>query len=152
MDDTRLAELREELNLKKKDIAEKLKVSPSIYGRWESFKASIPTERLYQLSNFYRVSLDYILYLIDEKVTMESAEEIDMELVSKRIREIRDDMGEPLRIFSKRFNTTNSTWNAYETGKVLILGDFLLELCKKYNYSADWILGRTNKKFNNQAP
>ena len=149
MNSTRFTDLREELELSKKELAQKLDVSPSVYGRWERAKATIPTERMYQLSNFYRVNLDYLLSFIDDKVEILSDDEIDMDLVSKRIKEIRTDTGETLRAFVKRLNTTNSTWSAYETGKVLILADFLLEICKKYNYSADWILGRSDVKFRN---
>ena len=74
-------------------------------------------------------------------------EQIDINIVAKRTFEIRKDMNESLREFAKRLNTSGSTWHAYEKGKVLILGAFLIEVCKNYNYSADWILGRTNDKF-----
>ena len=147
MNSTRLTDLREEFDLTKKMVAEKLDVSPSVYGRWERCKATIPTERMYQLSNLYRVNLDYLLSFIDDKVDILSDDEIDMSLVLQRIKEIRSDTGESLRTFVKKLNTSNSTWSAYESGKVLILADFLLEICKKYNYSADWILGRSDIKF-----
>lgn len=51
--------------------------------------------------------------------------------------------------FSRRLNTSNSTWSAYENGKVLILCAFLIEVCKLGNYSADWILGRSEEKYRN---
>lgn len=150
MDTVRFIDMREEVNKSKKVLAEELKISPSVYGRWENGKISIPTRRLYQISNYYRINLDYLLCLINDKKTILTDENIDMNLVSKRVREIRGDFGETLRVFSKRFNTTNSTWSAYETGKTLILSDFLIELCEKHRYSADWILGRSDEKFNNK--
>ena len=39
--------------------------------------------------------------------------------------------------------------SAYENGKVLILCAFLIEVCKLGNYSADWILGRSEEKYRN---
>lgn len=147
MESIRLKEIREEQELTKKELAIILKVSDSIYARWENLKDTIPTRRLYQLSNYYQLNIDYILGLSDEKIHMISDENINMDLVSTRISEIRRDFHETLRIFSKRFNTSSSTWSAYETGKVLILGAFLIEICRIGNYSADWILGRSQTKF-----
>ena len=144
---TKLEELREEKDFTKKQMAEKLEVSDSIYARWENGKEIIPTRRIYRLANYYQVSIDYLLGLTTKKIPLKSKDKIDQELVALRIREIRKDYCETLREFAKRLNTTNSTWSAYETGKVLILGAFLLEICKMGNYSADWILGRTDKKY-----
>lgn len=38
-----------------------------------------------------------------------------------------------------------STWWGYEHGKTLITLTSLIALAQKYNYSIDWILGRTNE-------
>ncbi len=38
-----------------------------------------------------------------------------------------------------------STWWGYERGKTLITLTSLIALAQKYNYSIDWILGRTNE-------
>lgn len=144
---TRLEELRDENNLNKKEFAIILKVSDSIYSRWENENDSVPTRRLYQIANYYKVNIDYILKLTNKRNNIKSNDTIDLELVSNRLRQIREDFNETLRTFARRFNTTSSTWSAYETGKVLILGSFLIELCKISNCSADWILGRTNDKY-----
>lgn len=144
---TRLEELRDENNLNKKEFAIILKVSDSIYSRWENENDSVPTRRLYQIANYYKVNIDYILKLTNKRNSIKSNDTIDLELVSNRLRQIRENFNETLRTFARRFNTTSSTWSAYETGKVLILGSFLIELCKISNCSADWILGRTNDKY-----
>ncbi len=144
---TRLEQLREENDFTKKKMAEILGISDSLYDRWENGKEIIPTRRMYQIANYYKVNIDYLMGLTSNRITMVSKNEINIPLVSLRITEIRKDFGESLREFSKRLNTSNSTWSAYETGKVLILGAFLLEICKMENYSADWILGRSNEKY-----
>jgi len=144
---TRLEQLREENDFTKKKIAEILGISDSLYARWENGKEIIPTRRMYQIANYYKVNIDYLMGLTSNRITIISKVEIDIRLVSSRITEIRKDFNESLREFSKRLNTSNSTWSAYETGKVLILGAFLLEICKIENYSADWILGRSNEKY-----
>lgn len=142
----RLEDLRELSDLTKKDISKILGVSDSIYARWENGKDFIPTRRLYQIAKFYNVNIDYILGLTNKKLEINSSK-ISIDASSKRIREIRLDSKKSLRDFADGFNTSGSTWCAYENGKVLILGAFLLELCQKYNVSADWILGITDEKY-----
>lgn len=144
---TRLEQLREENDFTKKKIAEILGISDSLYARWENGKEIMPTRRMYQIANYYKINIDYLMGLTSNRITIISKAEIDIRLVSSRITEIRKDFNESLREFSKRLNTSNSTWSAYETGKVLILGAFLLEICKIKNYSADWVLGRSSKKY-----
>ena len=142
----RLEDLRELSDLTKKDISKILGVSDSIYARWENGKDFIPTRRLYQIAKFYNVNIDYILGLTNKKLEINSSK-ISIDVSSKRIREIRLDSKKSLRDFADGFNTFGSTWCAYENGKVLILGAFLLELCQRYNISADWILGITDEKY-----
>lgn len=147
MEMLRLKEIREEKELTKRALAEILNVSDSIYARWENSKDTIPTRRIYQLANYYQLNIDYLLGLSNKKVHMISSEEINMELSSIRVTEIRKDFQESLRTFTKRLNTSSSTWSAYESGKILILSSFLIEIARLKNYSIDWILGRTNQKF-----
>lgn len=142
----RLENLRELNDLSKKEFSSILGVSDSIYARWENGIDFIPTKRLCQIASYYKVNIDYILGLSNKKITINS-DDIDINIISNRIKEIRNDMNESLRVFALRLNTSGSTWHAYEKGKVLILGSFLYQICKSYNYSADWILGRTNEKF-----
>ena len=142
----RLEDLRELSDLTKKDISKILGVSDSIYARWENGKDFIPTRRLYQIAKFYNVNIDYILGLTNKKLEINSSK-ISIDVSSKRIREIRLDSKKSLRDFADGFNTSGSTWCAYENGKVLILGAFLLERCQRYNVSADWILGITDEKY-----
>ena len=142
----RLEDLRELSDLTKKDISKILGVSDSIYARWENGKDFIPTRRLYQIAKFYNVNIDYILGLTNKKLEINSSK-ISIDVSSKRILEIRLDSKKSLRDFADGFNTSGSTWCAYENGKVLILGAFLLELCQRYNVSADWILGITDEKY-----
>ena len=52
-----------------------------------------------------------------------------------------------MRDLAEKFNTSSSTISNYENGKFLILGSFLVELCMFSNYSIDWVLGRSDKKY-----
>lgn len=147
MREMRLELLRDEKYYSKKQIADIIGVSDSVYARWETGKEIIPTKRIYQLANYYCVNIDYLLGFTSNRLVIKSNDKIDLDVVSERIKEIRKDSKETLRTFSEKLNTSNSTWSAYETGKVLILSAFLLEVCEMGKYSADWILGRLNEKY-----
>ena len=57
----RLKYLREEKKMTQKELAEKLGVSPSAIGMYESDKRNPDTSMLNIMANFFDVSVDYIL-------------------------------------------------------------------------------------------
>lgn len=63
----RLKDLREDSDLYQKDVAKILDISQQYYSKYELGKFTIPTELLIKLSNYYDVSIDYIVGLTDEK-------------------------------------------------------------------------------------
>ena len=62
----RIRELREDNDLKQKDIAAMLNCSQQVYSNYELGQRDIPTYVLIQLAGFYKVSTDYILGLTDK--------------------------------------------------------------------------------------
>lgn len=63
----RIRDLREDKDLSQDAVAKILSVSQSTYSRYESGYLDIPSEILIKLSEFYKVSTDYILGLSDEE-------------------------------------------------------------------------------------
>lgn len=61
----RLRDLREDSDLKQKEVAEILNTTQQVYSRYENGLNEIPTHHLVTLSKFYKVSTDYILGLTD---------------------------------------------------------------------------------------
>ena len=142
----RLENLREEKELLGKDMANYLGVVESVYSEWENEKLTIPTRRIFQLANFFEINIDYMLGLSDDKKRIKT-NEIDYNKVSSNLKEIRKELKMSMRDLAKELNTTSSAISNYENKKFLILSSFLIELGKKYNYSIDWILGRSEDKF-----
>jgi len=143
----RLEDLRDEKNLYKKNVAQNIGVVESVYSEWENGRVSIPTKRLYQLAEFFEVNIDYLIGITDKRVKIRKNKEIDIDVVSLRLKEIRKSLKMTMRDLAEKFNTSSSTISNYENGKFLILGSFLVELCMFSNYSIDWVLGRSYKKY-----
>ena len=59
----RIRDLRENHDLKQRQVAEYLNCSQQVYSNYELGQRDIPTEVLIRLSRFYNVSVDYILGL-----------------------------------------------------------------------------------------
>lgn len=56
----RLKELRKRLDLKQRDVAERLEMDTGTVGKWEAAMQRIPKTRLYQICNEYNVSRDWL--------------------------------------------------------------------------------------------
>lgn len=59
----RIRNLREDHDLKQREIAEFLSCSQRVYSNYELGQRDIPTDVLIRLSSFYDVSVDYLLGL-----------------------------------------------------------------------------------------
>ena len=59
----RIRDLREDRDLKQRQLAEYLNCSQQVYSNYELGQRDNPTEVLILLSNFYEVSVDYLLGL-----------------------------------------------------------------------------------------
>lgn len=59
----RLRDLREDHDLKQREVAEYLRCSQQVYSNYELGQRDIPTDVLIRLSDYYKVSVDYLLGL-----------------------------------------------------------------------------------------
>ena len=63
----RIKELREDHDLKQKDVAKILNISQQQYARYELEENEMAYGQLIKLSDYYNTSIDYILYVTDER-------------------------------------------------------------------------------------
>ena len=63
----RLKELREDLDIKQKTLAEFLHIRQNTYSQYENGQREIPINTLIQLARYYQTSVDYLLGLTDER-------------------------------------------------------------------------------------
>lgn len=63
----RIRDLREDADLKQKDLTEILNCSQQVYSNYELGQRDIPTDILISLAKYYKTTTDYILGLSDER-------------------------------------------------------------------------------------
>ena len=147
MNENRLDVLKDERDLKSRDVAKYLNVNESTYSEWEHNKIPIPTRRIVELADFYNVNIYYMLKLTDTRKVTKGKIKLDLELIGNRLKEIRQELGLSLRSLGDKLNCSFSSLGSYERGENLINCEILMSLSKFSNYSIDYILGRTiNKK------
>ncbi len=63
----RLKELREDNDLKQKDLADFLHIKQNTYSQYENGQRQLPVDVLIAIAKYYNVSTDYILKLTNIK-------------------------------------------------------------------------------------
>ena len=140
----KLVEIREDLNIKQKDIAGVLGITQQTYSLWENGNKIIPLKHLFSLCNYYNISMDYALGLSNIRYYDVINDKIDKKIIGNRLKLFRKDNNITQEELASILNTTHSTISAYESGKTTILTAFAYEICKRYNISMDYLCGRIN--------
>ena len=139
-----LKQLREENNMTQNDIANILGISRGLYSQYEIADKIIPLNHLEKLSNYFNLSINYLLGL-DSNKQARNLKELNSELFSVRLKEFRKENKLTQEKLAKELNTSHSVISAYEKNKTLIITSFLYTICKKYNLSADYLLGKIDE-------
>lgn len=105
----RLEDVRLLNNYSRFQIVELLGVSKRAYINWENNSEIIPIRRLMQLSNIYRINIDYLMCLTNIKLTKNIKSDIDIENISFRVREIRTELNLTIRELAEILSIDNST-------------------------------------------
>ena len=140
----RIKKIRTTNNLKQEDMAKILNISRSTYSMWESNNDIFPIKRLITFCDYFNVSLDYICNLTDKKQYKNSKKGIDTILSGQRLKELRKSNNLTQVNLAQDLNIAPTIIVEYEHGKYIVSIHVLYALCKKYNISADYLLGKTN--------
>lgn len=70
-----IRDLREDFDLRQREVAEHLNCSQRSYSDYESGRTRVPTDVLIELSRFYGTSVDYLLDLTEEREPYPECEE-----------------------------------------------------------------------------
>ncbi len=141
----RIKNWRKEKKLTQEKIAQLLNTNRSVIANYERGRNYIATPFLYDLCNYYNVSVDYVFGLTLQKNYLDSKKDVEKEIVGQRLKSFRKENKLTQYKLAKVLNTTFSTISGYEKGRFLILTSFLYTICKKYKVSADYLLGKSDK-------
>ena len=137
----RLKEIREKKQVKQKEIANFLNISETAYCQYETEYVIIPIKHLISISNYFNVSIDY-LFELTNKTNYNNNKTVDKINCGMRIKEFRKENKITQIKLADILNIGKGTIADYERGRYLIATPFLYQICKKYNISADYLLGR----------
>jgi len=138
----RVQYLREEKEVTQVEIAKSLGCSRSSYSLWEIGKDNIPLKYLIKISNYLKVSIDYLVGLTDNRYEKFKScpEIIDKHLLGQKIKLARKSKKITQTHVSESINTTQSTISAYEAGKTRVTTSFLVEFAKLTGTSLTYLL------------
>ena len=142
----RLIELREKNELKQYDIANILNIYKGLYNQYETEYAIMPIKHLNTLCNYFNVAFDYLFGLTNKLNYKENINEIDSLKSGNRIKEFRKENKITQERLASELNMARSALANYERGRTVIATPFLYTICKKYQKSADYLLGKIDEK------
>ena len=138
----RLKELREEANLTQQTLADYLNIDRGQYGHYENEYDLIPIKYLIQLCDYFKVSLDYVFGFSEITIYNNEKEGSFLDITGIRLKAFRKGNKITQDKIAQVLNVDRSTIAKYESGHYLISTLFLYTICKKYNVSADYLLGK----------
>lgn len=141
----KIKELREKENVSQRQLAEALNLTRSSINQFEQQYDIIPIKRLNQIANYFNVSIDYLLGFTNIKQYKNSKENINIDISSIRLKEFRKNNKLTQIRLAQKLNISRSIIVFHENKRTIIGTPFLYELCKKYNLSADYLLGKIDE-------
>ena len=141
----KLKDIREEREIKQKELASILNISRSMLGRYETEYAIIPINHLISLCSYLNISLDYIFNFTPKENYSSHKKTADLTAAGKRLKEIRQELKITQSDLATILNTNRSVIANYERGRTFIATPFLYTICLKYHISADYLLALTDK-------
>ncbi len=145
MIDNNLKDCREELEMTQKELGYVFGVTKNTVSGWENGHDTMPFNKLIRFCNLYDYSLDYVVGFIRRNIKYDKIK-TNKNKIGKKLKELRDELKITQTTLSEECGISQSTYSSYERGQYLINTLTLYSICKKYNISMDYIVGRSNKK------
>lgn len=135
----RLIDLREDKDLKQKQIAKLLNIDRSQYSKLELEVYKLTSDKLIILSDYYNTSVDYILGITNEiKPYLRNFSELKL-LKLRKLSNLKS------YDVSKILNVSQPQYSALENNRSQLTHDKLIILSNFYGTSIDYILGLTDE-------
>ena len=140
---------REELEMTQTELGIILGSSKQIISNWETGYTSMPLNKLVRFCNLYNYSLDFVVGFVRHNTNYNKSIKLDKDKIGRRLKEIRTKLHLTQQELSDKCNIFQSTYNHYEKGYSLIKIMSAYSICKTYNISMDYLVGRSNSIYIN---
>jgi len=141
--DNNLKWCREELEMTQEELGFVFGVSRKTISGWETASNPIPFNKLIKFCNLYNYSLDFVIGLTRKNSKCDIKIKVNKKEIGKRLKDLRDSLNLSQLKFADKCGISQTTYSHYETGLNLITTMNAYAICKTYNVSMDWLVGRT---------
>lgn len=145
----RFREIREELELKQHEVANRIGLSRGGYSNIEAETANIKLKDFLNYCNTFNCTMNYVAKLADvnKSYTLTKINKIDKHIISKRLLEKNN--GKEAKDIAKLLGIAKSTYSNYKNvNKNNTIQTLMLrKLSQEYGYTMDWLIGRSEKKY-----
>ena len=144
MIDNNLRYCREELEMTQEELGIILGASKQTISNWETGYIFMPLTKLVRFCNLYNYSLDFVVGFTRKNIKYNKEIKLDSKLIGNNLKTLRKKLNLTQQKLSDKCNLYQATYNHYETGYSLIKIMPAYSICKTYNVSMDWLVGRKN--------
>ena len=144
MIDNNLKYAREELEMTQEELGFVFGVSRKTISGWQTASNPIPFNKLIKFCNLYNFSLDFIVGFIRRNIKYDAKIKTNKIQIGNKLKELRKSLKLSQLKFAENCGISQTTYSHYETGFNLITTMNAYAICKTYNVSMDWLVGRTN--------
>ena len=145
----KLKRIREELELKQSEIADLIGISRSNYANIECEILNMKLIYLLIFCNKLNYSMDYVCNLSNtNRLPDKMMDSIDKNVMKERLDIIEKEQGLTSTMIADELGILRNTYSQYKNEKYpnIIQTLMLKKIASKYNYSMDWIVGRSNHR------
>ena len=142
MIDNNLRYCREELEMTQEELGIILGTSKQTISNWETGYAFMPLTKLVRFCNLYNYSLDFVVGFTRKNTKYNKDIKLNPKLIGNNLKALRKKLNLTQQKLSDKCNLYQATYNHYETGYSLIKIMPAYSICKTYNVSMDWLVGR----------
>ena len=127
-----IKELRKETGMTQEELGEKLGVIKQTVSSWEKGISEVNNDTLITLSRLFGVSTDYLLGLSGGEKHMKN-----------RLKELREAEGMKQSELGELLNVQDAAISKYESGKVPMTEDKIIQIAEYFGVTTDYLLGLT---------
>lgn len=142
MDITRIKDIREDNELKQREMVEIFQVSRSTYASWEVGLIVIPLDKLVEYANYFHVRIDYVLSLTNDRDGYDHEIKLSLKNLGERLKRVRLKNHLSQENVAIVMKTKQDIVSKYERGVCMIPTIKLYRFAKEFQVSIDYLCGR----------